>query len=392
MADRDGAVAAGPPSTSVADDPGPDAAAATPTAPAGPVVEQRKGEQPPSFFDQPVREPELAGRVVLDASPADVVVGAQAETTELRAALDDLRRVLDDVDSATITPRRRRGPTVAMAGGVAAVVVAGLVVGGAFSGDDTTGEVTTVSAPSASASGAPSAPSSLPSSAPASAPSTAPASGPSSVPASPGGSQPSIPAPAALPSSGPGVTEPGSTAVLTIDTRTGDLDVYEQFMAATPQSALPLSLVRPSGLQGDVAGVRPAVQGAITVLLDGRQARAVPAGDRAWVAAPPNGGARFQRAVLKYRVTGAFTLSKPARPGRGFILFSALSGGAGLQLGQPVRAVTVGPEVVGIVCPSLPSAGVMCLQPQQGQARTALVPAGSPDALMMLTVNLPQAS
>lgn len=371
MADRDGAVAAGPPTSSVADDP--TAAGSTGTASTGPaaaVVEQRRAEETPSIFDQPVRDPELVpdrDRVVLDASPADVVAGAQAETTELRAALDDLRRVLDDVDSARVPPRRRRLPVVA-AGGLAAVVALGLVAGGALSGDDTTGEVTTVSSSSAAD------------------PSASP-SGPATAPSTPAG----LPVPAALPASGPGVTEPGSTAVATVDSRTGDVQVYEQFLAGSPQSALPLTLVQPTALRGDAARARPDLAAGVTVLLDGTSARAVPAGDHSWVATPAS-GAQFQRAVLRYTVTGAFVVSRPAARGRGLILFSPLSAATGLQQGNPVRLITVGPQVNSISCPTLPSATTVCQQGAEGGTLTAVVPAGSPGALIMLSVDLPQAS
>jgi hypothetical protein len=330
------------------------------------------------------------------------VNGAQAETTELRAALDDLRRVLDDVDAAKVAPRRRRLPVVAISGGVAAVVAAGLVVGGALTRDDTTGEVTNVSSPGAvpGASTAPSggAPSGGPSSSSSSSPTSVPTSG-SSVPPSGTGSatassarpQASIAPPAAMPADGPGVTTPGSTAVATIDSRTGDVQIYEQFIPGTPQSALPLSLLQPTGLRGDAARARSQLQGDLVVLLDGQPARAVPTGDSAWVAAPAT-GARFSRAVLRYTVTGGFVLSTPSTRGRGLIVLSPLTGGTGLQLGHPVRLVTVGAQVNSINCPTLPAATMVCEQTPQGATRTALVPAGSPDALMMLSVDLPQAS
>jgi hypothetical protein len=398
MADRDGAVAAGPPTTSVADEPTPEGTAAA--NPAAPVVGQRKAGEAPSFFDQPVRDADLgADRVVLDASPAEVVTGAQAETTELRAALDDLRRVLDDVDAAKVTPRRRRLPVVAITGGLAAVAVAGLVVSGTMTGDDTTGEVTNVSssgsdpdASPAQTAGAPvpGASSTAPSSAPTSVSTSAP-TGAGSVTATPTGPQPSVVAPAALPADGPGVTVPGSSAVATIESRTGDVQIYEQFIPGTPQSALPLSLLQPTALRGDAARARPQLKGELTVLLDGQQARAVPTGGNAWVAAPA-AGARFTRAVLRYTVTGGFVLSTPSTKGRGLILLSPVTGSTGLQLGHPVRLITVGAQVNSINCPTLPAATTVCEQTPQGATHTALVPVGSPDALMMLSVDLPQAS
>ena len=387
MADRDGAVAAGPAAPSVADDPadgvavttGPSAGAGTAqgTGAAAPVVEQRRAEEPPSFFDQPVRDPDLgpdgADRVVLEASPADVVTGAQAETTELRAALDDLRRVLDDVDAAKVAPRRRRVPVLALTAGVVAVVAAGLLAGGVLSGDDTTGEVTTVASSTASSTAAD------------------PSAGATPGPSASTQPQPSTAPPAGFPASGPGVTEPGTTALATVDPRTGDVQVYEQFLAGSPQSALPLHLVQPTALRGDAAAARPALAASIVVLLDSEQARAVPAGDSTWVVAPST-GAKFQRAVLRYTVTGAFVLSKPAARGRGLILFSPVTATDGLQLGYPVRLVTAGPQVNSITCPTLPSAATLCEQTAQGTTRTAVVPPRSPDALMMLSVDLPQAS
>lgn len=387
MADREGAVAAGPLRAPVADDPAPEVSSTEPASAGTPLVQGPRKAEGGTFFDEPVRAPELgeaAERVTLDASPADVVAGAQAETTELRAALDDLRRVLDDVDAAGVSPRRRRLPVVALSGGLAAVVVTGLVVSSLAGGqDDTTGAVTTAGTPGTGDPAAPSAPGSQPAG-------SAPASGGVSPSSSSVGSGPqvSVTPPAALPASGPGVTEPGTTAVATIDPATGDIHVYEQFVALNTAGALPLTLTQPTALRDTAGQIRPQLRD-LTVTLDGGLVRAVPAGNNDWVASPPNAG-RFSRAVLSYTVTNAFAASRPASKGRGLIVLSPLTGGRSEAL--PVRLVTTSPAVLSINCPTAPATETVCEQTPQGRLRTALLPAGAPDALMMLAVDLPQVS
>jgi hypothetical protein len=382
MADRDGAVAAaGPPHTTVADEPAPGVTSTEHPQSGAPLVQGPRKAEGGSFFDEPVRTPELGAapdRVTLDASPAEVVAGAQAETTELRAALDDLRRVLDDVDAAGVSPRRRRLPVVALTGGLAAVVVAGLALNGTLGGrDETTGAVSSPSTPDGSAPTGSAPVGSAP----------APAVSPSAPPV---GTTPqlSVTPPAALPADGPGVTEPGTTAVATIDPVTGHVRVYEQFVATSAADSLPLTLTRPTALQDTAEQVTPQVQD-LSVTLDGRPTRAVPAGDDSWVASPPNAG-RFSRAVLNYTVTGAFAASQPASKGRGLIFLSPLSGGRSQSL--PVRLVTTSPAVISINCPTAPATAVVCEQPAEGRKHTAVLPGGTPDALMMLAVDLPQVS
>jgi hypothetical protein len=414
MAEREGMVAAGPPrfpAAPGAEDPGDGTpGAALSGTVAKPVVKgPRKADtaEQSGFFDQPVRQPteqseaEPSSRVTLKSSPAEVVVGAHARTTELRAALDDLRRVLDDVDSVPTSPRRRRLPLIAVAGGVAAVVAAGLLVNGQLGADDTTGAVNSVQ-PGSATSTAPIGPSSVgpssigPSSIGSSGGATggqlgSPGAAASSAPVAPSAPAAAAPVvPAGVPTAGPGVTEPGITATaVSIDPVTGTVEVFEQVMLAGPADALPLSVVMPTALRGDVGRLTPAVQD-LTVALDGRPTHPVPAAEHSWVAAPTS-GSRFTRALLRYRVTGAFVMSKQSVKGRGFIVLSPLSGQAALRDKQSVLVRVIGPSVRGISCPTAPANLVVCEQ-LVDQVHTATLPAGTTIPLLLLQVDLPQYS
>ena len=408
MAEREGAVASGPPAPVVPADPVLPKPSAEPPGVTGggsPLVQGPRQAEQSTFFDEPVRRPveledqstESDGRITLDGSAAEVVAGAQARTTQLRAALDDLRRVLDDADVAAAAPRRRRLPVVALTGGLAAVVAAGLLVNHQLGADGSTDAVAAVqpstgttptgpiaigvTPPTAAASGSPTSPTP----AGVSPSSTAPLGSVTSAPVAPA----TLALPAGVPADGPGITGPGVTAVAAIDPATGTVDVYEQYTSAAPADALSLRLPLPRTLLGPVSRLVPAVQD-LTVTLDGQPARAVPAGERTWVAAPA-GGSRYTRATVRYRLTGALVLSAPSTRGRGFIVVGPLTGDAGLRQQLPVQLRVAGPAARTISCPLGPDPLAVCQTPD-GAVRTASLPAGSTEPLFLLQVDLPKVS
>jgi hypothetical protein len=330
-----------------------------------------------------VEEAKLLERVMRAADPTAALEpladtgGSDSTATELRQALDELRRVLD-VDQLPSRTRRRRGPWLLL-GLLVLALVAGLAIGqGALDRFD-------IALPWRSAAPTASSTGTLLSTTSAGAGGAAGAVAPASPPTA---EAQSVQPPAALPQTGPGISTPGTDVTVTFDNdqATDTIDVYEQAVFAAPGlDALPLNLAGPTALLGDVAALKPQVSD-IQVELDGQPARAVPAGDGTWIAVPRQGG-RFTRVQLRYSVTGAVARSTRSLPGRAQVLVSPLTGSQALRAGLPVSVRFTSAAVQGVSCPSAPLADSLCAV-HSGDTWTALLPSSATSPIVVAQVNL----
>jgi hypothetical protein len=204
-----------------------------------------------------VEEAKLLERVMQAADPTAALEpltdtgGSDSTATELRQALDELRRVLD-VDQLPSRTRRRRGPWLLL-GLLVLALAAGLAIGqGALDRFD-------IALPWRSAAPTASSTGTLPSTPSAGAGGAAGAIAPASPPTP---EARSVQPPAAPPQTGPGISTPGTDVTVTFDNdqATDTIDVYEQSVFAAPGlDALPLNLAGPASLLGDVAALKPQV-------------------------------------------------------------------------------------------------------------------------------------
>jgi len=258
----------------------------------------------PSWPTAPEAESEAAGSGTAESDAAtdeahdfDRELDGDADGAppgELRAALDELRRVLE-VDSTAPPVRRRRGRRLLVA--LAAVLV--LVAAALVIRHQVNSRVSSADVERAVAGQLPPPAVHLGSPAPSAAATTPALSTPQPTLA-PLEPQPSVSAPASLPSTGPGITEPGTYITAAVDSGpdADAVDVYEQVVFPGPGlDSLPLSLVPASSLQADLASARLQVTD-LQVALDGQVARAVPTGANTWAATAVQGG-RFTKAQLR---------------------------------------------------------------------------------------------
>lgn len=313
--------------------------------------------------------------------PRPTTASLLSSATELRAALDELRRVLD-VDELATPTRRRRGPWLLL-GLLVLALIAGLAI--------REGALDRFGSLPGTASGTPAAsPGTSPSTGPTAGRPTSPAANPrTSAPASQGTlPAQSVQAPATMPRSGPGITTPGTdvTVAFESDRAADTIDVYEQVIFPRPGlDALPLSQPTLASLLGDVANLKPQVSD-IQVELDGQVARAVPAGDGTWVAVPPQGG-RFTKARLRYSMTEAVARSTPSLPGRALVVVTPLTGSETLRHGLPLSVRFSSPVIQGVSCPTAPLADSLCAT-HNGDTWTARLPSSATGAIVLAQVNL----
>jgi hypothetical protein len=292
----------------------------------------------------------------------------EAQTNELREALDALRQALDDTtpvraDAGGPPRRRRRGLVVA---GIAGAAVVGIVAGAVVLGDD--GDVTTAPvAPSA----APSAPSSVPSAAPSGA--TSPMDwrgGP-------------VDRPPGLVSSGPGVTTPGTDVTAAIDDDLVSVDVYERVRLATPAPQLRLSLPATSAWPGDLARLRPQVT-QLQVEVDGSPAQAREA-DGGWlVVAPP--AATIADVVLRYKVTGVMANFDDGPGVRRLVAIPSLTGRTSLDAGLPVTTRVTDPRIEDAFCITADARWDLCASEADGTFTMPVPAGGSPVGILQADV------
>jgi hypothetical protein len=207
--------------------------------------------------------------------PTEESLAQQGEDAdELRRQIDELRQMLDVGAVPPMPPpvrrRRRRAPLLLLVGGVVALLAAGALAiaaavsdsGSGTAGSGTAGSGTAEPRPSASVSGS-------------AGPSAGPS--PSDAAADPALPIPLTPAPGAAPTSGPGVTEPGTLLVVRVaDDQT--LHVTEQAVLGDPATRqVPLRLPGVQRLGGDIAELTPQVT-ACARRSTGRRPRSAPPG------------------------------------------------------------------------------------------------------------------
>jgi hypothetical protein len=389
VTERDDASAAGAASDEAPDEAGPAETAPAETAPAEAAAtdaaptdaaptDAGTSESPAT----PDGEPAVSGPDMDPTDPRPTAASLLSSATELRVALDELRRVLD-VDELSTPTRRRRGPWLLL-GLLVLALIAGLAIreGVLDRFDSVPG--TTSANPSAS-------PGILPSTGPtAGRPTPSPSAQPRTSAPATQGTLPaqSVQAPATMPRSGPGITTPGTdvTAAIGSDEAATTMDVYEQVIFPAPGlDALPLSQPSLTPLLGDVATLRPQVSD-IQVELDGQVARAVPAGEGTWVAVPPQGG-RFTKARLRYSMSEAVARSTPSLPGRALVVVTPLTGSETLRDGLPLSVRFSSPVIQGVSCPTAPLTDSLCAT-RDGDTWTARLPSSATSAIVLAQVNL----
>lgn len=314
----------------------------------------------------------------------------EAQTNELREALDALRRTLDDTtppnrpaDEPPATGGRRRRGLLLLVAALAVVALAGTFLltrggDGAVVADPSPTASAQAPSPSATGSSAPVATSSAPvppapSSAPAPAVSTTPLpwrDGPVLVP--PG-----------IPSTGPGIDAPGTDVTVAIDRDLQHIDVYERavFSAARPSVSLVLPDVASWGTT--LTGFKPVVED-LQVELDDRAVRPrQEAGG--WFAIPP-AGQQVTRVVLRYRVSGTFVNLNGAGSIRRTIGVPSFTSRASSESADPVVIRIGDPRVLNLNCLSAAAGTTICAD-REGTTWTARLPSdASPVAIVVADV------
>jgi hypothetical protein len=161
------------------------------------------------------------------------------------------------------------------------------------------------------------------------------------------------PAVAALPATGPGVTEPGILLIAS-PAADGSFDVLEQVRLSGPVSVLTL---RPAPVQR--AGQQFASASAAATRIEvsaGDQPVVVPGGTvGSPVDLPVADADRFE---LRYRLGDVTVRSTPSTDGRALAAIGPLTGGVGDDF--PVLVIVPGGTVLGLSCPLLPLSQQAC--------------------------------
>ena len=321
----------------------------------------------------------------------------EAQTNELRVALEALRRTLDDTTHGRPPPpaepeRPRRRRTVLLLALGAALVAVAVAVALVITRGAT---VTAVPAPSASASApvAPSATVSAP--APTAAPSVSPsASAAPSVSASVAPSVTTRPlpwrggpvlVPPGVPASGPGVTTPGTDVTFAIDDDLLHVDVYEQAVLAEPTDVVTVALPPLDQWSGALAGaagpVTPTVED-LQIEIDGVPQRVQERGD-GWFALPPTGSSAT-KVVLRYRLSGvAVRYAGSPNDRRRTVAVPPLTARGSLDASLPVTLRIDDPRVLTMTCTTATGNTVLCGD-QPGSTMTGTIPAGAAPAAFFL--------
>lgn len=314
----------------------------------------------------------------------------EAQTNELREALDALRRTLDDTappsrpaEEPPATGGRRRRGLLLLVAVLALVALAGTFLltrgdGGAVVADPLPAPSTQAPSPSVAASSAPvatSAPDVTP------APSSAPAPAVTTTPL-PWRDGPVLDPPG-IPTTGPGIDAPGTDVTVAIDPDLKHIDVYERavFPAARPSVSLVLPDVASWGTT--LTGFDPVVEN-LQVELDGRAVR--PRQEAAgWFAIPP-AGQQVTRVVLRYRVSGTFVNLNGAGSVRRTIGVPSFTSSGSSESADPVRIRIDDPRVLNLNCLSAAAGTTICAD-RAGTTWTATLPSdASPVAIAVADV------
>jgi hypothetical protein len=299
--------------------------------------------------------------------PTEESLAQQGEDAdELRRQIDELRQMLDVGAVPPMPPaarRRRRAPLLVLAGGLVGLVAAAAAAVAVTGPDDDPG----TAAPRPPASAGPSAEPS-----------------PSGAAADPALPAPLTPATGTAPTSGPGVTEPGTLLVVRVaDDQT--LHVTEQAVLDGPATRqVPLRLPGVQRLGGDIAELAPRVTD-LRAALDGTPVAVRAAGPGSWFVPV---GREATRVAVSYVVTGAVLPSRPSETGRALGLVSPLLGAGLAGADLPLVVRTTGTQVVGSSCPDAPAALQLCGVGDGRGNWTATVPA-SESPVVVLQVDLP---
>ncbi len=311
----------------------------------------------------------------------------EAQTNELREALDALRQALDHTSPARTAPaeperpRRRPALILALAASLVAVVV---VVALVLSRGDDTVTASPSPAPSATASSpsaSPSAPSPSASAAPSVTASATPALTTTPLPWRGG----PVIVPPGVPESGPGITAPGTDVTLAIDDDLRHFDVYEQAVLAEPADAVTVSLppvtLWSGALDGAAEEVRPAVED-LQIEIDGVPVRVQERGE-GWFALPPS-GSRATKVVLRYRLSGvAVGYAGSPNAARRTVAVPPLTARASLEDSLPVTLRVDDPRVRTMSCTTAAENTVLC-GGQQGSTTIGTIPTGAAPAAFFL--------
>ena len=163
--------------------------------------------------------------------------------------------------------------------------------------------------------------------------------------------------PPGMPTSGPGLDEPGTHVETAVDTDGTSMDVYESLVLSDARSE-PLVLAIPTLTNNR----RPTVQ-ELQVELDGRPVVAEQSPDDSWTVQPP---AAYTTAVLRYRLADAVVVQEPAKANRAGGVVLPLTAAVSQATDSAVRIRTADSQVLSMGCITAPLADQLCGAPENG--------------------------
>jgi hypothetical protein len=277
-----------------------------------------------------------------------------ADTAELRRAVEELRQILDVGPAASPLPGRPASRRSLLRPLIALLVVALLVGAGAlvhFLGGSNGADA---------------------------APGTAQRPGVTGDPAATSGAAPSSPPAGSLPLHGPGEDAPG-TVVVAEPAGTGFLMVEQAVLPAATGAQLVLAIPDVRRLGGEIGSLRLTVDD-LRVALDGRPVAVRPDGVGRWLL-PVTAGRH--RIVASYRLEGSVLVSTPSSPGRALGLVAPILGSGLRAGGLPLVVRPVGTQVRSVTCPDAPAALLLC-GTRAASSWTADVPASASPVVVVL--------
>jgi hypothetical protein len=344
---------------------------------AEPVEETRPDETPP--VERPPGFPTEA-----------LLAGQGAEADDLRAQLDELRRQLDAPLTPRPTPSRRRSARkpllgVLVAGGTIAAITTGVLVPWSDLSLPGRNGTTTPGSTGARPAGAnpltPAQPSPFTVTPPV--PNRPAAQAQPAVPAGPAAAAPrSVPA-GRLPTTGPGIDQPGTMLLVDIDSD-GSLNVVEQAVLG-PRGLRQLRLALPSltSLGGEVARLRPTVSD-LRVAVNGTPV-AVPAGADGWTVTTDAARARTVR--LSYTLSSSLPRPGNSLSRRELAVSVPLLAQTLRAQGLPYVVRVAGSNIRNVSCLSAARSQILCGR-QDATGWTAPVPSTVTVPALLLLIDL----
>lgn len=185
--------------------------------------------------------------------------------------------------------------------------------------------------------------------------------------------------PPGMPTTGPGLSAPGTHTELALDADGKSVDVYESTQLAAGRTE-PLTLT-PQKLSSQ-AGTPQLDQ--VQVELDGKPAVVSHTGNT-WTASTADGSA-YTKAVVRYRMSGNRVTQTPAKAGRYTVLIAPPTAALSKADGKPVEIRSTEKGIVAVECPTAPITQRLCGAPKDG-AWTITIPAETDPQVAYLVID-----